>query len=89
MAIPQEHIIIHCINQCNDNKIIIFIKTKCTTTVLLPKSLSFNEVVTFDIKEFCTKYILWMIDSFTRFIQGKLITNKKADTIIQALTDFL
>ena len=28
-----------------------------------------------------------MIDSFTRFIQGKLIPNKKADTIIQALTD--
>ena len=28
-----------------------------------------------------------MIDSFTRFIQGKLISNKKADTIIQALTD--
>ena len=27
-----------------------------------------------------------MIDSFTRFIQGKLIPNKKADTI-QALTD--
>ena len=28
-----------------------------------------------------------MIDSFTQFIQGKLIPNKKADTIIQALTD--
>ena len=28
-----------------------------------------------------------MIDSFTRFIQGKLIANKKSDTIIQALTD--
>ena len=28
-----------------------------------------------------------MIDSFTRFIQGKLINNKKVDTIIQALTD--
>ena len=28
-----------------------------------------------------------MITSFTRFIQGKLILNKKADTIIQALTD--
>ena len=28
-----------------------------------------------------------MIDSFTRFIQGKLISNKKADTIITALTD--
>ena len=28
-----------------------------------------------------------MIDSFSRFIQGKLLSNKKADMIIQALTD--
>ena len=28
-----------------------------------------------------------MVDSFTRFIQGKIIPNKRADTIIQALTD--
>ena len=28
-----------------------------------------------------------MIDSLTQFIQGKLITNKKAATIIQSLTD--
>ena len=28
-----------------------------------------------------------MIDSFTRFIQEKLIPNKRADTIIKALTD--
>ena len=28
-----------------------------------------------------------MVDSFTRFIQGKLIPNKKADTILTALTD--
>ena len=28
-----------------------------------------------------------MIDSFTRFIQGKVIPNKKVDTIIIALTD--
>ena len=28
-----------------------------------------------------------MIDSFSRFIVGKLLSNKKADTIIQALTD--
>ena len=55
--------------------------------IALPKSQSFNEVVTLDLKEFGTKYILWMIDSLTRFIQSKLFQNKKADTIIQALTD--
>ena len=54
--------------------------------VSLPKVRSFNEIVTLDLKEFGNKCVLWMIDSFTRFIQGKLINNKKADTIIQALT---
>ena len=49
------------------------------------KSSSFNEVVTLDLKEVGSKYILWMIDSFTKFIQGKFISNKKADTIIDAL----
>ena len=55
--------------------------------VILPTSRAFNEVVTLDLKDFGSKYVLWMIDSFTRFIQGKVITNKKVDTIIIALTD--
>ena len=53
----------------------------------MPKSTSFNEIVTLDLKEFGSKYVLWMLDSFTRFIQGKLISNKKADKIISALMD--
>ena len=53
----------------------------------LPKASSFNEVVTLDLKEFGSKYVLWMIDSFSRFIVGKLLSNKKADTIIQAIMD--
>ena len=55
--------------------------------VSLPKTTSLNEIVTLDLKEFGNKYVLWMIDSFTRFMQGKLLNNKKADIIIQALTD--
>lgn len=38
-----------------------------------PKPSSFNEVVTLDLKEVGSKYILWLVDSFTKFIQGKLI----------------
>ena len=64
-----------------------FSKSVTRPRVALPKLWSFNEVVTLDLKEFGTKHILWMIDSFTRFIQGKLIPNKRADTIIKALTD--
>ena len=30
----------------------------------LAKSTSFNEVVMLDLKEFGSKYVLWMIDSF-------------------------
>ena len=55
--------------------------------VTLPKSTTFNEIVILNLKEFGSRYILWMVDSFMRFIQGKLIPNKKADTIIAALTD--
>ena len=55
--------------------------------VTLPKASSFNEVVTLDFKEFGNKYVLWMIDSFSRFMVGKLINNKRADTIIQAIMD--
>ena len=38
--------------------------------VSLPELTSFNEIVTLDLKEFGKKYIVWMIDTFTRFIQG-------------------
>ncbi len=53
----------------------------------LPKVTSFNEVVNLDLKEFGTKYVLWMIDSFSRFLVGRLITNKKVDIIMQAIMD--
>ena len=40
-----------------------------------------------DLKEFGSKFVLWMVDSFKRFIQGKHIPNKRANTIITALND--
>ena len=64
-----------------------FQKSIARPRVSLPKARSFNEIVTLDLKEFGSKYVLWMNDSFTRLIQGKLINNKKVDMIIQALTD--
>ena len=54
--------------------------------VTLPKATSFNEVVTLDLKEFGTKYVLWMIDSFW-FMVGRLLTNKKKYTVMQAIMD--
>ena len=41
-----------------------FQKSVARLRVTLPKSTSFNMVVTLDLKGFGSKYVLWMIDSF-------------------------
>merc|ERR1712002_770444 len=55
--------------------------------IALPNASSFNEIVTLDLKQFGNKYVLWCIDSFTRFIQGKLLKNKKAETVLNAINE--
>ena len=64
-----------------------FKKSVARPRVTLPKASSFNEVVTLDLKEFGSKYILWIIDSFSWFIGGKLLNNKIVDSIIQPIID--
>ena len=53
--------------------------------VTLSMSTDFNQVVTKDLKSMGDKYILWMIYSFTKFMLGNLIPNKRADTILEAM----
>jgi len=55
--------------------------------VALPKASSFNEIVTLDLRQFGNKYVLWCIDAFTRFVQGKLLPNKKAETVVNAINE--
>merc|ERR1711873_134161 len=55
--------------------------------IALPNASSFNEVVTLDLKQFGNKHVLRCIDSFTRFIQGKLLRNKKAETVLNAINE--
>merc|ERR1712240_435276 len=55
--------------------------------VALPRVTSFNEIVTLDLKHFGTHYVLWCIDAFTRFVQGKLLSNKKAETMVNAVNE--
>ena len=55
--------------------------------VVVPRAASFNEIVTLDLKQFGNKYVLWCIDAFTRFVQGKLLNNKKAETIVNAVNE--
>ena len=51
----------------------------------LPKCNDFNQIVTLDLKLWVTKYILWMVCSFTRFIKGVVIPNKEARTVMDAV----
>ena len=53
--------------------------------VTLPKCNDFNQIVTLDLKSWGSKYILWMICSFTRFIKGAVLPNKEAETVISAV----
>ena len=83
---PELLNVIHCV--VNDCKVCQkFGKSVARPRVFLSKSTSFNKIVTLDLKEFGSKCMLWMIDYFTRFIQEKLISNKKEDMIINTLTD--
>ena len=51
----------------------------------LPKVCDTNQIITWDLKEWNDRYILWLIDSFSRFVKGIVIPNKKKETILKAL----
>ena len=63
-----------------------FQKSQSKPKIALPKVTDFNQVVTLDLKQFDGKNVLWVVDSFTRFIQGIAIPNKKAETVLDALS---
>ena len=42
-----------------------------------------------DLKSMGNKYILWMICRFIKFMLGKFIPNKKADTTLEAMNSTL
>merc|ERR1712243_67090 len=64
-----------------------FCRSTVKPKIALPNASSFNKVVTLDLKQFGDKYVLWCIDSFTRFIQGKLLKNKKAETVLNTISE--
>ena len=83
MSLELANIIDRVVNDCKVCQ--KFQNSVARPRVTLLKASLFNEVVTLDLKDFGNKYVLWMIDSFSRFMVGKLLNNKKADTIIQAI----
>ena len=54
--------------------------------VAMPRATRRNQIVTMDLKE-CEdgRYILYVIDMFTRFTVGVFINNKRADTVSEAV----
>ena len=62
-----------------------FKKSQSRPKVALPKVTDFNQVVTLDLKQFGEKFVLWAVDSFTRFIQGVVLKNKQAETVVEAI----
>ena len=50
-------------------------------------ALSFNEMVTLELNQFGDKYVLWCICTFTKFAQGRLLNNKQADTVRNAIEE--
>ena len=66
---------------CKEHK-----KTPPRPRVGMPVANSFNVVVGLDLKVLGNgKYILWIVDMFSRAIKGELIENKKPETIVQAI----
>ena len=51
----------------------------------LPKVSDTNQIITWDLKDWNGKYIMWMIDSFSRFVKGVVINNKTKETILKVL----
>ena len=51
----------------------------------LPRVFDTNQVISWDLKQVKTKYILWMIDTFSRFAKGVVISNKKAETVVKSM----
>ena len=60
-------------------------KSQGKPKVSLTKVTDFNQIVTIDLKQFDGVNVLWLIDSFTRFIQGVVLKNKEAETVIEAM----
>lgn len=56
-----------------------------TPKVTLPKATKLNEVTAIDLKQMGKHYILYVVCTLTRFIQGMVINNKEMTTIVAAL----
>ena len=54
-------------------------------SVALPRAEDFNEILTMDLKIWNGKYILYMIDMFTRYTVGTVIDRKRPNDVVDAV----
>ncbi len=62
----------------------LYRREKPTPVVGAPKSQTFNQVLTIDLKKYDDNYIIYFIDDFSRLVLAKFIPNKKPETVINA-----
>ena len=60
-------------------------KTPDRPIVAMSMANDFNQILSVDLKIWKDKYILYMIDVFTRFTVGEIIKNKQPETIVQTI----
>ena len=60
-------------------------RSRSKPSIAIPRATDFNAIVTLDLKEVGKKYILWMVDAFTRLITGAVLKDKKAETVLDKI----
>ena len=60
-------------------------KTPARPSVALPRATDFNEILSMDLKIWEGKYILYMIDSFSRYTVATVIPRKKPNEVVDAV----
>ena len=61
------------------------LKSKLKPLVAIPRAADFNSVVAIDLKSVGDRYILWMVCTFTKFVKGAVINDKRPETVMKAL----
>ena len=66
-----------------------YTRTKDNPKVGMPKAGDTNEVVSLDLKEMRDddKYILYLVDEFSRFTRAEVVPSKEAPVVLKALED--
>ena len=60
-------------------------RSRSKPSMAIPRATDLNSIVTLDLKEMGKKYILWMVDVFSRMLAGVVLKDKKAETILEKL----